>query len=183
MARRDSASSCNSSWHEAVGWRPVFAITPTQNSQMMENVWCWTRGNNRRVGNSVVFRLHPRFYSSLWCVVFAVSLLPIYLLRNMLAFLTSSTVQTSWVYVCVREFKNGMLLSERDVYVMIRVGDRVCSLGFQCFVLCGYYQTKRKLKGLIFHFPRLGSCWFREKEGKCWKVFRRDLEAGQASDG
>lgn len=62
------------------------------------------------------------------------------------------------ICVCVREFKNGMLLSERDVDVMIRVGDRVCSLGFQCFVLCGYYQAKRKLEGLMFHFPRLGSC-------------------------
>lgn len=150
--------------------------------EMLEHVWCWTRGNNRRVGNSVVFRLHPRFYSSLWCVVFAVSLLPIYLLRKMLAFLTSSTVQTSWVYVRVWVFQNGMLLSEWDVDV-IRVGDRVCSLGFQCFVLCGYYQAKRKLKGLMFHFPQLGSCWFREKEGKCWKVFRRDLEAGLAVDG
>lgn len=123
------------------------------------------------------------FIRPLWCVVFAVSLLPISLLRNMLAFLSSSTVQTSWEYVRVWVFQCGMWLSEWDVDVIIRVGDRECSLGFQCFMLSGFYQAKRKPKELMFHFPWLRSCWFRGKEGRCWKVFRRGLEAGQATDG
>lgn len=46
-----------------------------------------------------------------------------------------------------------MLLSEWDVDVMIRVGDRVCSLGFQCFVLRGYYQTEEENEGTDVSFP------------------------------
>lgn len=167
---------------------PVFAVTTTQSPQG------WQDDGARLVSDKMDLPMSGEFsgllfasqiYSSLWCVVFAVSLSPISLLRNMLAILSSSTAQTSWVCVRLWVFQSGMCSvrvgSACDV--MIRVGDRVCSLGFQCFVLCGYYQAKRKPMELKFHFPRLGSRWFREMEGRCWKVFTRGLEAGQATDG